>query len=162
MFVRRASRWAVLVCATALIFDAAACGGSDHATVTPSVTLATTAFATERPENTPAAIELAASPSTTPGPAATIELSAVPQALTCDDEHSSAVTARVLDRAGQPVNDGTAVKFSVQTLGTADPIDTKTQHGDAQTSVTALGERAGVVVNVTSGDAAAAIRIDCM
>ncbi|HXK34557.1 MAG TPA: invasin domain 3-containing protein [Dehalococcoidia bacterium] len=100
-------------------------------------------------------------PSITPGPPERIELRAEPQALACDGENASTVTARVLDEAGQPVADGTAVTFSVQALGTADPIGAETSAGEAQTSVTALGERVGVVVNVSAEGAAASIRIDC-
>jgi hypothetical protein len=157
MLGHRAIRYAVVVGAVALMFDAAACGGGG---AKPPATMSATAT-TEAPAATPVPA-ITVSPSVMPGPAATLELSANPQELRCDGAQSSTVTARVLDGAGRLVQDGTAVRFSVQTLGTADPIDTETLAGEAKTSVTALGERVGVVVNVTSGGAAAGIRIDCL
>ena len=161
MVVPRACRSALLVCGAALVLAAAACGGGGGgADVTISAT-GSAPLATKPPATTPV-VTATIGPVVTPGPAATLQLSADPQELKCDGEQSSAVTARVLDSAGQPVNDGTSVTFSVQALATADPIDTETFAGEATTSVTALGARVGVVVNVTSGKAAAAIRIDCL
>ena len=100
-------------------------------------------------------------PGVTPGPAATIDLTAEPQALGCDGTTPSVVTARVTDATGQPVADGTVVNFSVVTLGSVDPVNAQTAGGIATTEMTALAEGQGVVVNVTSGEAAASIRIDC-
>jgi hypothetical protein len=160
MAVHRVSRYAVLVGAVALMFAGAACGGGGSSGVTPSATVSATQAATETPATAPVATIV--SPSLTPGPAVTLQLRADPQELRCDGKQSSLVTARVLDGTGQPVKDGTPVKFSVQALGTADPVDTETLDGEAKTSVTSLGERVGVVVNVTSGDVAVAIRIDCL
>jgi hypothetical protein len=130
---------------------------SDDPAPTPSEIASATGAPTQRP-TAAATID----PDVTPGPAATIELRADPQELTCDGDRASAVTARVLDADGQPVQDGTRVTFIVQVLGSADPVNADTLAGEATTSVTALAERAGVVVNVTSGDAAASIRIDCL
>jgi hypothetical protein len=110
---------------------------------------------TARPLSTP-------TPAATPDISATIALSADPPQINCDGATSSTVTARVLDRTGVAVEDGTEVTFSVQALGTADPIDTVTSGGIATTRVTALGRMVGVVVNVTSGPASAAIRVDCL
>jgi hypothetical protein len=101
-------------------------------------------------------------PAPTPDIPASIVLTAEPQQLTCDGVQTSTVTARVLDASGRGVEDGTEVRFSVVTLGTADPIDATTEGGIASTRVTALGRMVGVVVNVSSGAADAAIRIDCL
>jgi len=100
-------------------------------------------------------------PEVTPGPPARIELSAQPQTLVCDGSTPSIVTARVLDAAGRPVIDGTDVRFIVVALGSVDPVQAETSGGSAATEMTALAENAGVVVNVTSGDAQASIRVDC-
>jgi hypothetical protein len=139
---------------------AAACDDGDDAepTTAPSSTMAATREPTAA--TTPTVVATI-DPAVTPGPAATIELAADPQQLTCDGETPSVVTARVFDEDGNPVADGTAVRFSVATLGTADPIDTTTTRGEATTSVVALAQQSGVPVNVSSGEAAASIRIDC-
>jgi hypothetical protein len=135
--------------------------GDDGGDRTPSVTAAVTTVATSAPIGLSPTAAPTAADSMTPEPAVTIELSATPQELTCDGKQASMVSARVLDRDGDLVRDGTAVRFSVQALGTADPIDAATRDGVAETSVIALGQQVGVVVNVTAGDAAMAIRIDC-
>jgi hypothetical protein len=147
-----------LLILAALLVLGAACDDDegDDSTVTPSADASATSAPTQRPSAT-----ATVNPSTTPGPAATLELRADPQELACDGEQASAVTARVLDAAGYPVEDGTRVTFNVQVLGSADPINAETLNGEATTSVVALAEGAGVVVNVTSGDAAASIRVDC-
>lgn len=160
-FLRRASWTAVLLAGIAA--GGAACddddGGGD-ATSTPSVVAQASAGPTQ-PVAT-AAPRPTIDVEHTPGPAATLQLSAEPAELVCDGDRASMVTALVLDRDGQPVDDGTRVNFSVQVSGTADPINAETEGGVATTSVVALGEGIGVVVNVTSGDAAMALRIDCL
>jgi|CXWL01.1.fsa_nt_gi hypothetical protein len=143
----------------------AACGDDDGATsATPTPAPSTTRVVTE--SKTALQTTLAPSPTVstddaTLGPAATIELTADPQKLTCDGEQASVVTASVFDAGNRPVDDGTEVRFSVVALGTADPINTVTTDGVAKTSVVALASQAGVVVNVTSGEASASIRVDC-
>jgi hypothetical protein len=97
----------------------------------------------------------------TPGPAATIELTAEPQRLTCDGAQTSTITARVADEDGRPVDDGTMVNFSVVTLGAINPINVATTGGVATSVLTPLAEGGGVVVNVSAGDAAEGIRVDC-
>ena len=156
----RASRYGVFVVVAALLFAGIACsGGSGKQDVTPSGAT-TTSTATATPDLTPRTAP-SISPQRTASPAATVELSADPQSLVCDGKRASTVTARLLDEVGQPVEDGTPVHFSVQALGSADPINTETTRGAAQTGVIALSGQAGVVVNVTSGNLAAAVRIDC-
>ena len=142
----------------------AGCDGGDDGSLSPTPALSATAAVTA--STTVLATTLAATPSSTadeatPGPAATIELAADPQQLTCDGEQASVVTANVFDAGNRPVADGTGVRFSVVALGTADPINTVTTDGVAETSVVALASQAGVVVNVTSGEASGSIRIDC-
>lgn len=137
----------------------AACDDGDDPTPTNTPTAASAGLTPLPPTLPPGT----ASPSVTPAPGApaTIELTADPQALVCDGVQPSRVTARVLDVGGAPVADGTDVRFSVVTLGTADPIDTTTVDGGAETSVVALGSGVGVVVNVTAGAVEQGIRIDC-
>ncbi|MBI5287462.1 MAG: hypothetical protein HY873_00650 [Chloroflexi bacterium] len=137
----------------------AACDDGDD-TASTSTPTAASAGLTPLPPTLPPGT---ASPSVTPadGAPATIELTAEPQALVCDGVQPSRVSARVLDVDGLPVADGTEVRFSVVTLGTADPIDSTTVDGLAATSVVALGSGVGVVVNVTAGTVEQGIRIDC-
>jgi hypothetical protein len=157
--MRRTAWFALLL--TAVCILAVGCSDDDdgggEATPTATLAAAVTPASTTAPTVAPTI-----DPSITPGPAATLELSASPQRLVCDGSTVSTVRARVLDEAGVPVADGTAVHFDVQALGTADPINAETESGVATTSLTARGEGVGVVVNVSAGDAAAAIRIDCL
>lgn len=161
MLVYCARRNAVLVFVAAMLFAAVACrGGRGHAVATPS-SAASPVTASPTPVAA-ATVTTTVDPRVTARPTATLELSADPQALVCDGQQASKVTARVLDAAGQPVADGTAVHFDVQVFGSADPINTETVRGLATTAVIALGAQVGVVVNVTSGGLAASIRIDCL
>jgi hypothetical protein len=157
----RVSRYAALAFVGALLLGGTSCnGGGGYGIATSSVTVSpATATATQL---TSATATRTVGPSATAKPAATLELSADPKTLACDGEQASFVTARVLDEAGQPVADGTPVHFDVQALGSADPINTVTASGVARTSVIARGAQVGVVVNVTSGLVAVAIRIDCL
>ncbi len=141
-----------------------ACSDDDDGEPTPgsATDLPATVGATVSVPSPAVTVVATADADVTPGPPIKIELLADPQELACDGEAASTVTARVLDSDGVPVADGTDVTFSVQALGTADPINATTGDGEATTSVVALGEDVGVVVNVTSGDAAASIRIDCL
>jgi hypothetical protein len=150
----------ILIATGALAFVLSACEGDGAGSATPTMpATSTTAASTPPPTLPPGTVE----PSPTPGPGepATIELSADPQTLVCDGERASRVTARVLNVESAPVADGTVVRFSVVTLGTADPIDATTTDGVAETSVVALGSQVGVVVNVTAGEVQRGIRIDC-
>jgi hypothetical protein len=100
---------------------------------------------------------------TVTGVPATIDLSASPAAIACDGTSSATVTATVKDSAGNNVVNGTSVTFSVVALGTANPINTTTTDAVATSKVTPLsGNTAGTIVNVTSGSAAASLRIDCL
>ena len=148
-----------LVCLS-LAALAAACDdgdGDEEPSPIPSPTLSAT-------RSTPTAVPTQGAtvdPNATPGPPIAIELSAEPQQLVCDGVEESTVTALVVDALNVPVADGTNVHFEVATLGTADPINTTTVDGIAETTVVAVGSGQGVVVNVTSGEAASSIRIDC-
>lgn len=137
-----------------------ACAGGDDEDSAPTVVVPPTA-APVSPVSRPTLAVPTADPSRAPGPASTIELRAEPSQLVCDGQTPSVVTALVLDSAGQPVEDGTEVRFDVVAIGSADPITADTDGGIATTDVTAFGEGVGVAVNVSSGDAAAALRIDC-
>jgi hypothetical protein len=69
----------------------------------------------------------------------------------------------VTDADGNNVAGLTDVNFSVVALGTANPINAETVAGVASSVITPLsGADAGVTVVVSSGDAQASIRIDCL
>jgi hypothetical protein len=138
---------------------AAACddGDGDEPTPVPSATVEA-----GEPDASPApTLEVTVDPAVTPGPPVAIELVADPQLLVCDGDQVSNVDALVVDALNHPVADGTDVHFEVVTLGTADPINAVTSGGIAESAVVAVGSQVGVVVNVTSGEAASSIRIDC-
>lgn len=162
VFALPTARHLALTCLVALTLAASACSDDGGAKATPSAVGTTATTPTIAPTVTRPIATPVVTASATPRPPAAIELGAAPQKLSCDGVQSSVVTARVLDQAGQPVVDGTRVTFSVVALGAADPIEAETVAGQAKTSVTAIGRQVGVVVNVTSGDAATAIRIDCL
>ena len=130
-------------------------GGDETPTAVSAATVAVSP--TARPSTPAATVD----PEATPGPPSTLELSADPQTLTCDGATPSVLTARVVDAAGQPVEDGTVVNFGVVALGAVDPVNAETAGGVATTQLTALAEQAGVVINVTAGAASASIRVDC-
>jgi hypothetical protein len=156
MMMRRSMMLAAGVCAIAL---AAACdGGDDGDDGTPTSALPTVGTIEAAPTAAPSPVGTGV----VPGPPDRVELAADPQELVCDGVQSSTVTASVFDEDGVPVADGINVRFSVVALGTADPIDTVTAGGVAQTSVVAVGSQVGVVVNVSVGEVETAIRVDCL
>jgi hypothetical protein len=92
---------------------------------------------------------------TVTGVPATVDLVPSPAVIPCDGVTSSTVTATVLDAAQNEVVDGTPVNFSVVALGTANPINTTTEGGQASSQITPLsGATAGVTVVVTAGTGA--------
>jgi hypothetical protein len=149
--------WVIAILALASL--ATACDDGDQDEAPSAAASPTRAVATEPP--TAPSPQPTVDSAMTPGPAFDVELLADPQELLCDGVQASTVTAYVTDAGGQPVVDGTTVNFSVQVAGTADPINTNTSNGEAETTVVPLGEDIGVVVNVTAGEAASSIRIDC-
>jgi hypothetical protein len=98
------------------------------------------------------------------GAPANMTLSAAPAELACDGIASSTVTATVTDVDGNPVVTGNEVTFSVQVLGTANPIVATTGEGGVATSVVtplATGTETGVPVVVTVGDVESSILVNC-
>jgi hypothetical protein len=102
------------------------------------------------------------------GAPASINLAAVPATIKCDGTETSTVTVVARDADGNIVSDGVPVNFSVVALGTANPINTTIQGGNATTVVTPLSNSsAGVTVIVTAGDSSvddvvqSSIRVDC-
>ena len=96
-------------------------------------------------------------------------LTASPAAMVCDGVNSSTVAAYLVDSMGNPVVDGTPVRFNVTCLGVSDPITARTTDGTATSHITPLsGVSAGVVVLVSVRDAdgnvllEGNIRIDCV
>jgi hypothetical protein len=82
---------------------------------------------------------------------AKLALAADPPSLNCDGTATSKVSATVIDAEGNPAVSGTAVNFSVQTLGTADPISAMTDDKGVATSTIAplAGDTKGVTVDVS-------------
>ena len=157
----RLPAWSIALVALTLL-GASSCDDDDYgADATPTSPASATFVATPAPAASPTALATI-DPVHTPGPATTIALRVVPQQLTCDGTQPSVVTAVVLDEANQPVEDGTVVNFSVVVSGSADPVNAGTVDGVAESSVTALAQGQGVVVNVSAGTAAASARIDCL
>ena len=102
------------------------------------------------------------------GAPSALSLTAQPSTIKCDGSEKATVTVKVTDSDGNDVADGVPVNFSVVALGTADPINTVTQDGQASTVVTPLSNSsAGVTVIVTAGSSSIAspvqqsIRVDC-
>ncbi|MEX2246797.1 MAG: Ig-like domain-containing protein [Dehalococcoidia bacterium] len=101
---------------------------------------------------------------TVTGGPASLTLAAAPASLACDGVASSSVTATVTDSEGDPVVSGYEVEFSVQVLGTANPIVATTNTEGVATSVItplAISEPVGVPVIVTTGDAQSSILVNC-
>lgn len=161
MLSSRLARLTLIVGALALAIAVAACDDDNGSDPTPAVsaptTVANTAVAATQ---TPQPGLPTASPSAPP--AARVELFASPLQLVCDGGTGSIVTARIYDANGLAVEDGTPVRFGVVTLGTANPINTATRGGVAESTIVALGSGQGINVTVTSGEAEASIRIDCL
>ena len=82
---------------------------------------------------------------------ADMTLTADPATIPCDGQATSTVSAAIVDADGNPVISGTAVKFDVLVLGTANPINTTTNDkGIATTTVAPLaGDARGVPVTVS-------------
>jgi len=96
-------------------------------------------------------------------------LTASPAAMVCDGVNSSTVAAYLVDSMGNPVVDGTPVRFNVTCLGVSDPITARTTDGTATSHITPLsGVSAGVVVLVSVRDAdgnvllEGNVRVDCV
>jgi len=157
--VMRTLRAALLLGSAMIALPAFACdddGGGE-----PSSTPTVAAVQTQPPQPTLTPLPTT-EPGVTPQPADRIQLFASPQQLYCDGGTPSIVTARVFDANGVAVADDTPVTFEVVTLATANPINAKTQNGTAESTIVGLASGQGIVVTVSSGEAAASIRIDCL
>ncbi|MEX2225841.1 MAG: invasin domain 3-containing protein [Dehalococcoidia bacterium] len=95
------------------------------------------------------------------GPPASLTLAAAPATIDCNGTNTASVTATVSDAEGNPVVDGVEVQFSVQVLGTANPIIVDTAAGVATSTITPLAATEGVPVVVTAGDAIGSILVGC-
>jgi hypothetical protein len=97
------------------------------------------------------------------GVPASMTLAANPPSLPCDGTATTSVTAAVVDADGTPAVAGTQVHFDVQVLGTANPIDAKTDDkGVATSTISPLAPGAsGVPVNVFTGNVASSILVQC-
>ena len=92
-------------------------------------------------------------------------LMASPAAIACNGTTTSTVSAELVDSEGNPVVDGTDVRFDVVALGISDPITATTVDGAAKSTITPLsGVSAGVVVlvSVPSAEIEGSIRVDCI
>jgi hypothetical protein len=102
------------------------------------------------------------------GVPSSVNVTASASSIKCDGSQTATVTAKVTDDDGNNVADGVPVNFSVVALGTANPINTVTEDGEASTTITPLSNSsAGVTVIVTAGDydlaeaVQTSIRVDC-
>jgi len=102
--------------------------------------------------NPSALLDTATVDETVIGPPAAIALTSAPAELACDGNSTASVSASITTANGEKVVDGTAVNFSVQVLGSANPINTTTVGGIATTVVSPLASSArGVPVLVSTG-----------
>jgi hypothetical protein len=84
------------------------------------------------------------------GPPTEMTLSAAPASLVCDGTATSAVSATLTDAEKNPAIDGNVVRYDVQTLATASPIEAKSAGGVATTTLTPLTDVArGVTADAT-------------
>lgn len=96
------------------------------------------------------------------GPGENISLGAEPASVDCSGTNSATVTASVTTADGENAANGTDVEWSVQALGTANPLVSDTTDGKATTVVTPLsGATSGVVVVATVGDDQASVLVNC-
>ncbi len=100
---------------------------------------------------------------TVKGVPANLALKAEPEVIACDGASSSKVTATVTDIEGNPVASGTKVRFDVQVLGTANPVNATTNaEGLATSQITPLANAgSGVPVLVTAGTLRGSILVKC-
>jgi hypothetical protein len=86
------------------------------------------------------------------GPPDNMTLAVAPAVVACDGAASAEVSATVSDAEGNPVANGTRVRFDVQVLGLANPITATTTDGVAKSTITPLAASdTGVPVVVSSG-----------
>ena len=84
-----------------------------------------------------------------------ILLTVIPSILTADGSSTANVNVIVLDSIGNPVSDGTTVRFSGLSLGGVSPIFTTTTGGEANAVVTSYTDVGWDTLVVTSGDSTA-------
>ncbi|HYM14624.1 MAG TPA: hypothetical protein VEZ14_03630 [Dehalococcoidia bacterium] len=126
-------------------------------TPTPTPTATATNTVVAGPSATPTP-----TPTPQPGPPSFIALSASPAVVSCDGVQTSTVTATVTDGYGRYVADGTVVSFFPVSSAVANPMQTTTTNGTANSIITPLSGASGpITVVVQSGNAQASIRIDC-
>jgi hypothetical protein len=128
------------------------CGTKGPGTVKMTISILTGPDSSAAVWSPSASLDSSSQDETVLGVPAAVTLSVTPASLACDGTATAEVAATVTDSAGQNVADGTNVKFSVQVLGTANPIDAKTTSGVAKTTVTPLSSAGrGVPVVVSAG-----------
>jgi hypothetical protein len=105
----------------------------------------------------------------TPAPTATVgapdkmTLSASPAAMVCDGMDYFTITADLVDSYGNPVVDGTRVRFDAFGPAVVDPIVALTVDGAASSRIWALsGVATRIPVTVSSGDMEGMIGVDCV
>lgn len=93
------------------------------------------------------------------GPGTNMTLAADPPEIDCNGTNTTKITAKVVQATGDPVADGLDVNFSVQALGTVNPLIVNTGKGEASTVLTPLsgaanltadGGPAGVIVTASA------------
>jgi hypothetical protein len=87
---------------------------------------------------------------------------ATPATVACDGTQSAELAVTVLDENGDNVANGWEVEFSIQVLGTANPLVATTTDGVAKSTITplaAIGTGAPVVITV--GDLQTSFLVQC-
>jgi hypothetical protein len=97
-------------------------------------------------------------------PASITSVVSEPAEIPCDGTSSTTLTVTVVDENGDLVANGTDVEFSLQVLGTANPISVKTSDGVAKSTITplaAIGTGAPVIITAGEDDAQTSVLVKC-
>jgi hypothetical protein len=96
------------------------------------------------------------------GPPAAMSVVATPATVACDGTASASLAVTVTDENGDNVANGHEVEFSIQVLGTANPVVTTTTDGVATSTITPLAAiGTGAPVVITSGDVQTSFLVQC-
>jgi hypothetical protein len=95
-------------------------------------------------------------------PDAASAVTVTPAQVACDGTQSAEVAVTLVDENGDLVANGHEVEFSLQVLGTANPITATTTDGIAKSIITPLAAiGTGAPVVITSGDFATSALVQC-
>jgi hypothetical protein len=96
------------------------------------------------------------------GPPDAMTVVATPATVACDGTQSASLAVTVVDENGDNVANGHEVEFSIQVLGTANPIVATTTDGVATSTITPLAAvGTGAPVVITVGDVQTSFLVQC-